>query len=92
MLKSIKMSLTSVLFSSGSTKNLPQFRVDIRNFFKGRRNYKLINYKRYNKRSTHMDPSVQLSRSILSQSQDVQAHVVLCSPSQTKAKAPGTPL
>lgn len=39
-----------------------------------------------------MDPSIQLSRSILSQSQDVQAHVVLCSTSQAEAKAPGTPL
>lgn len=39
-----------------------------------------------------MDPSIQLSRSILSKSQDVQTHVVLCSPSQTEAKAPGAPL
>lgn len=39
-----------------------------------------------------MDPSVQLSRSILSQSQDVQTHVVLRPPSQAEAKAPGAPL
>lgn len=39
-----------------------------------------------------MDPSVQLSRSVLSQPQDVQAHVVLCPPSQAEAKAPGGPL
>ena len=35
-----------------------------------------------------MDPSVQLSRSVLSQSQDEQAHVVLFPSSQTEAEAP----
>lgn len=39
-----------------------------------------------------MDPSVQLSGSVLSQSEDVEAHVVLGSPSQTKAEASRSPL
>lgn len=39
-----------------------------------------------------MDPPVQLSRSILGHPQDVQAHVVLRSPSQAEAEAPGAPL
>lgn len=39
-----------------------------------------------------MDPPIELSRSILGHPQDVQTHVVFCSPSQTEAKAPGASL
>ena len=39
-----------------------------------------------------MDSSIDLSGSVLCQSQDVQAHVVLGSPSKAEAEAPGSPL
>lgn len=41
---------------------------------------------------THMDSPIKLSWSIFSKPQDKQTHVVLCAPSQTKAKAPWAPL
>lgn len=41
---------------------------------------------------TYVDSPVQQSRPLLSQSQDVQAHVVLSPSPQTEAKTPGPPV
>lgn len=41
---------------------------------------------------THVDPSIQVGGTVLSQSQDVQTHVVLGAPSQAKAEASGAPV